>query len=126
MNQMTIIADKINSSLERFERIFLVLDSGDDEEDLAYDFCSSKALKETTKKILILSDKDIPYRKNLNCQIQRLNGKEIDMIRQIYFMYDFSDRFEVLSNNPQYGGLLNYVKTGDMTMEAVFQTILES
>ncbi len=44
---------------------------------------------------------------------------------QIYFMYDFSDRFQVLSDNPQYGSILNYVKAGNLTMEAAFQTLLE-
>ena len=125
MEQMTI-AENLSSHLERFDRIFAVMVCEKDTENLIYDFCSSKALRETTKKILILSDKDIPCRKGLNCQFRRLNEKEMDMVRQIYFMYDFSDRFQVLSDQSQYGSLLNYVKSGDMTMEAIFQMILEA
>ena len=39
-------------------------------------------------------------------------------------MYDFSDRFYVLSNDSQHGVLLNYVKTGIMMQEDVFQALL--
>lgn len=126
MDQM-LIAERLSSSLERFDRIFTIMDQEEDTGgNLAYDFCSSKALQETAKRILILSDKDIPGIKDWNHQFQRLHEKEMDMIRRIYFMYEFSDRFQILSYNPQYGSLLNYVKSGDMTMEAVFQSLLEA
>lgn len=126
MDQM-LIAERLSSSLERFDRIFAIMDQEEDTGgNLAYDFCSSKALQETAKRILILSDKDIPGIKDWNHQFQRLHEKEMDMIRRIYFMYEFSDRFQILSYNPQYGSLLNYVKSGDMTMEAVFQSLLEA
>lgn len=124
MNWITI-AESLCRDLERFDSIFAIMDNKNDTGNLAYNFCSSKALQETTKNILILSDKDIPCIKGLKHQFQRINENEMEMIRQIYFMYDFSDRFQVLSDNPQYGNILNYVKAGNLTMEAAFQTLLE-
>ena len=125
MDQM-LNSERLSSSLEKFDRIFAIMDQEEDMGNLAYDFCSSKAMRETTKRILILSDKDIPDIQDWNHQFQRLHKKEMDMIRRIYYMYEFSNRFQILSENPQYGSLLNYVKSGDMTMETVFQSLLES
>lgn len=123
--KQTTIADSLRGYIEKYDRIFVIMDNEDDTGNLTYNFCRSKALRETTKNVLILSDKDILCIKGVKHQYQRLNENEMHFIRQIYFMYDFSDRFQVLSDNPQYGSILNYVKAGELTMEAVFQALLE-
>ena len=72
MDQM-LNSERLSSSLEKFDRIFAIMDQEEDMGNLAYDFCSSKAMRETTKRILILSDKDIPDIKDWNHQFQRLH-----------------------------------------------------
>lgn len=119
---MAIIED-ISEYLKKYDRILLLIDI-----DIT-SFCKSEALKNTTKKVLILSNADIDHTNHMNhsnCAYRRLTGEELEALQRMYNMYEFSDRFQVLSDSPQYGGLLNYVKTGLMTEEDVFQALLYS
>lgn len=46
------------------------------------------------------------------CSLQEM----LDLF-QLYSTYEFSDRIHVLTDSPQYGGLLNYVRTGELSLE---------
>ncbi len=118
------ISDYINKHLQKFDLVLLIMNGSGAAKNLTESFLNSEAMQKAEKKVLVLSDQSIPYT-NIYHQYCQLNTEELDAVRKIYFMYDFSDRFQVLSDNPQYGSILNYVKAGNLTMEAAFQTLLE-
>lgn len=117
------IAEKIDKLLQKFDRVLVIINGNGIAENLTENFLQSEALQKTSKKMFILSDQSISDTM-AHHQYAQLDAEEVDAIRRIYFTYDFSDHFYILSDSPQYGGLLNYVKTGIMTMEEVFETIL--
>ena len=43
---------------------------------------------------------------------------------KLYHTYEFSDRFQVITENSCYGGLDNYVKTGILTPEEAGKAVL--
>lgn len=115
--------DYINNFMQEFDFVLLIINDNGAAINLTENFLASETLQKEAKKILVLSDQNVPYA-NTHHQYYQLNAEELDAIRRIYFMYDFSDHFRILSDSQQYGGLLDYVKTGIMTMEEVFQTVL--
>lgn len=112
----------ISRGLEKFDMIFLFL--GSKNERLLKAFCESDMLREIDKKILILSTVNIEDNFYGLYEYRRISEEEQGFLEQLYRMYDFSNRFQIISDDPQYGGLLNYVKTGIMTIEEVFQVLL--
>lgn len=57
-------------------------------------------------------------------QAQRISRKEMDEVREMYFMYDFSDRVSVISDTSQYGSLFNYLENGVITIEDMMEALL--
>ena len=43
--------------------------------------------------------------------------QELQDLFQLYSTYEFSDRIHILTDSPQYGSLLNYVRTGELSLE---------
>jgi hypothetical protein len=43
---------------------------------------------------------------------------------ELYRMYEFSDRFVVLSESEQYGSIWNYVRSGIMTPEEALELLI--
>ncbi len=118
------IIDDINHFLQKFDLVLLIMNGSGAAENLAENFLDSEALQKEAKKVLVLSDQNISYA-NARHQYRQLNKEEIDAIQNIYLMYDFSNHFRVLSDSRQYGSLLDYVRTGFLTIEDVFQVVLE-
>ena len=114
--------ERLQKDLEKFDRIFLF--SRKSSPNVRGEFCKSRALRETTKKILILSCADISDVKCKNCEFRRISGEERDTLEQLYRTYEFSNRFQVISDGLQCGSLMNYVKTGLITMEEFFEALL--
>ena len=59
-----------------------------------------------------MADFDACDRQDINCSFQELQD-----LFQLYSTYEFSDRIHVLTDSPQYGSLLNYVRTGELRLE---------
>lgn len=57
-------------------------------------------------------------------QAQRISRKEMDEVREMYLMYDFSDRISVISDTTQYGSLFNYLENGVITTEDMMESLL--
>lgn len=57
-------------------------------------------------------------------EIHEMSFKELQSAFQLYNAYEFSDHFHVLTDCRQYGGLLNYVRTGILTMEEAVDVFL--
>lgn len=58
------------------------------------------------------------------CRVQRISRKEMDEVREMYLMYDFSDRVSIISNPAQYGSLFNYLENGVITAEDMMEALL--
>lgn len=67
---------------------------------------SSKAFKNTDKKVLILSSND--------CE---------DMI-SLFYTYEFTDKLRVIGRSNQYGSLLNLVNLGLITKDDYIESML--
>lgn len=137
------LAEKIQSDLKRFDLVLLIIDGTGIAENLTIDFCYSQPLRRTSKKILILSQTENFYQKGWsdgyclknefrqkgdiqgNSEYRQISSKEQKELSDLYRMYEFSDHFQVLADCPQFGGLLNYVKTGLLSKEEVFELILK-
>lgn len=111
--------DNIDRDLKNFQLILVLIVDKYEIEKL---MIRLKNPNVKTKKILILSNVDISFTDSFYAY-RRISDGERDTIMRIYYMYDFSDRFQIISDNPQYGGLLNYVKTGLMTWEDIFEIL---
>ena len=132
------LAEKIQADFQKFDLILLIIDGAGVAENLTVDFCYSEALKQTSKKILILSQTknfnqknwSVGYRLNgkfqWNSEYRQISSKEQEELWRLYRMYEFSDRFQVLVDCQQFGGMLNYIKTGILTKEEMFGLILKS
>lgn len=84
-------------------------------------FCESEALRQTDKKVMVMAAADaVP----VNGQYRKITQEEYESIYEIYSMYEFSDRIQIISQNSQYASMLNYIKTGILTMEEMFEAWL--
>ena len=91
--------------------------------DLLVRFLNYEQLGKNTSKIIILCTDKIKlksYKRNF-CKISR---SDLTFILKIYRLYEFSDRITLLSQNPQYPSLLNYILTGVLTEEEFFESLL--
>lgn len=85
-------------------------------------FCKSEALKRTDKKVMIMAT--AADAAPVNGQYRKITQEEYESIYEIYSMYEFSDRIQIISKNNQYASMLNYIKTEILTMEEMFEAWL--
>lgn len=113
-----MINNEIAEDLKCYDMVFLI-----DKEELAKQFCGSEALAAVKKRVKIYLpcriDIEIP---TVICRY--LSKEEIEFVLKLYYLYDFSDHFILVSENPCYGGLFNYVRTGWLTLNEVFSVLL--
>lgn len=52
------------------------------------------------------------------------NDKQLYEFKKYYYLYEYSDNIQLITDNPQYPSMLNYVKTGILTEEEMIQALL--
>lgn len=109
--------------ITQYDKIVWIEDSNHRLSELVRDFCNSKAVRTYTNRLLILSIELLEV-SNANVDYRMLRLEEQEMLRTYYKMYEFSDCLIHLSSNDLYGGLCNYVDTGWLSQEEVFEVIL--
>lgn len=62
--------------------------------------------------------------KNDTKYVKHIEKKDMDVMIEIYHMYEFADRIIVISDTRQYGSLFNYVKTGILTKQEMMDALL--
>lgn len=109
----------LEQSTERYDKILFF-----ESEDLLEEFLQSKAAKEFQGRLLALSRH--PMRGEIaNVTCQKITEKEAAEITALYFLYAFSDKFLFLSEkNRNYADLRNFVQTGALDMEQMFEALL--
>lgn len=53
-----------------------------------------------------------------------LDKDDLKNIEKYYYLYEYSDDITVITDNPQYPNMFNYVKTGILTEEEMLQALL--
>lgn len=52
------------------------------------------------------------------------NVEQLNQFKKYYYLYEYSDKIQLIVDNPQYPSMLNYVKTGLLTEEEMIQALL--
>ena len=118
------VVKRMERDLKQFDLILFF--TGEKEFVEEWISCAVKAaeLKDSSKKIGILSDSDISNQNCCNCVYRRVDREEREVLERLYFTYDFSDQFIMISDKQQFGGLLNYIKTGTITREEMIRALI--
>lgn len=115
---------KLESDMERYDRIVLVCGRDVLLSRTAELLCHLQEENPQEKRLLLLSP-DVPCEAGENgIPVQRISHAETQMLCRLYDMYEFSDRFHILSREEQYGGLLNFVDTGLLSAEEMLDALL--
>lgn len=126
MSEKAVMKEVIKRTERDLEQFVLIL-FFTGEREFAEEWLSYAAeamrLEANLKKVLILSDLDISYQSCSNFAYRRVDREEKEVLERLYFTYDFSDRFIMISDKQQFGGLPNYIKTGTITKEEMIQAL---
>ena len=120
-----ILIKQLETDIEKYDKIFLI----DNAHELAVRFCHAKALKDTTDTILILlnnpSMRLADMTLNDNIVLRYVSAEEFFLLDRLYHMYDFSDKFYIISRENMYGNIFNLVDCGLLTDEQAYEAILK-
>lgn len=119
MDKRTLFA-ALRSDLVRFDRVILIYDRQGT--GLCFDFCDSRAVKISQYKILVLSIEEGSSKENL--MYRQITEADRDRLYRLYHMYEFSDRFRVLSRERSHGCLFDLLDTKVLNMEEIFEALL--
>lgn len=118
------IINSIRSYIEKSDKILLAFTDKSFIEGLVNYYNESALLGGISKKILVLGEGDISCGEYCNFKYIRISGSERDSIAALYRTYEFSDRVLLISEDSRYGSLFNYVNTGLLTREELYQILL--
>lgn len=111
---------EIKKNIEQYDSILIFDSRNKSIENLMKQFLKSKVLHKTDKKVIIYG-----YLENIqNDQYRVITKSEYEDSINLYHMYEFSDKFKVISDSAQYGSMLNYLTTGIISQEEYFEALL--
>ena len=88
-------------------------------------FYKSETIKHTERKILVLSVVDMQeQQKERNVCFRPVTETEAKELCHLHHMYEFSDRFLTIPETDTYGGLFNFVETGLLQIDEVWEALL--
>lgn len=92
--------------------------------ELFFEFCQSKVVSTTNLKVLVLSlEQTLPRVGNIT--FRQISEEEVRQLKELYYMYQFSDKFLFISNeSTNYASLFHFVNTGVLSKEEVFEALL--
>lgn len=103
---------QIERDLEQFEIILLMPDN-----------CVMPLRAYDGKKLLVLSAGALPVADDQQIAYRQITKKAQDELLELYNMYEFSDRFRVVSGNRQFGSVWNYVDAGILTEQEALEAL---
>ena len=111
---------EIEKNIEKYDSILIFDSHNKSIENLLMQFTKSKALHNIEKKVIIYG-----YLEDVqNDQYRVITKSEYEDSVNLYHMYEFSDKFKVISDSIQYGSMLNYLSTGVISQEEYFEALL--
>lgn len=114
MDKKTIILAEIEKDLERFGRILLITDMCEEAFPAGMD----------AKNILVLSTGTIPSESSLQITYRQITIEQQAELLKVYHMYEFSDRFRVISRDSRFGSIWNYVDAGILTEQEALEALV--
>lgn len=109
---------KLEQDLEIYDKIFVL----DNEAEFASSFIGWLKEYHCTKQIKIYLTGEAGDVGELPHYM--MTQDEMNSILEFHRMYEFSDRICVFARNESYGNILNYVATGILSEEEVFEALL--
>lgn len=104
---------QMESDLEKFDRIFLVLGKQKLLDDISGLLCDSKTVKEKGQKILALALSKGWIQRDISVTYRQITEAEARELCRLYCMYEFSDRFQIISEETMlYGSIFQLVDAG--------------
>lgn len=104
-----------------YDHIFLVPDKMVEEDISVSGILRAGAGKTGDRKFLLLSASLIT--ESVGFTYRQLMEEEQEQFLRLYHMYEFSDRFSVISWENAYGGLFHLVETGLLSMDEAAQAL---
>lgn len=114
-------ADFMSENLKHYDKILLFL-----EEEVLKKFYFSEVIANLKKKVLVLSEKSISINSsNSNITMEKIDRIKIERLLSLYFLYEFSDQFFVISEQKDlFNGLWNLSKAGILSYNEIYDIIL--
>lgn len=108
--------------IEQYNRFFLVVDKYFLSDDFMEQLSNKIIVKKEKYEGIILAD----YIKDAGKQTFNITEENIEEIRQIYYMYEFTDKLLMISRKyVSYGSLYNFVKAGLLDMDEYLKAITD-
>jgi len=120
--EQDVFLRKLEKYIFHFDKVFFVWPKNEKEDSFVLNFVRYINHTQNNKKVLILTNRN-NYYEDVCCEV--LTDWEMDHAKQLYMMYEFSNRFQVLFCEDNFGSLHNYLETGILTEEEVFQALLQ-
>lgn len=115
---------KLEEDLTEYHKIFLVSGSGRTLEELVRTLCGGKWAKRRRQKILVLSSLKSRAGEDVLVTYRQITEAEEEWLSRFYFLYEFSDRFLLLSDQGTYGSLFRLIETGLLEPDEALEALL--
>ena len=117
--------EELERDIEKYDKIILIWEKGEAAKGWLEAFYKSETIKHTERKILVLSVVDMQeQQKGRNVCFRPVTETEAKELCHLHHMYEFSDRFQLLTQERCFGGILNFVEEGILTKEEALRAIL--
>ena len=118
-----ILLPELERNLEQYDIVFLVMK---EQKEISYfwkQVCKLKDFGGSGKKVLfmVLEDVDI----NEDCFYYQISKWDAEKLRDLYYIYEFSDKFRVFSGEDNFGTIFNFIQTGILTWKEAFEALLQ-
>ena len=116
------VINTVEKDLNLYDKIFL-FDTADRKIFACLsDFCNSGQMRETPKKVLVMGVGEISQTAK-DCY-RSVTKQQFEDLLNIYDTYEFSNKFQYIGGQVQYGSMFNYVETGLLTVGEMFEAML--
>lgn len=112
---------ELEQDLKEYDRIFLFQIS---EEKILAEFCSF-IRSQNRRNVLVLSVVKLKDQWEGLPVYRRITEKKADDLSRLYHMYEFSDRFFLVSRERSYACLFDFMDTGVLCLEEVFSALFQ-
>lgn len=121
MTNKNRILEKVNQYINEYDSIYVPADK-----DIICKLFSHRFQFPAEKKVLLLAV-GLEEKCILECgiDIQPISREEYHQIKNLYYLYEFSDRIHFLDIHVQYGSLDNYIAGGLLTEEEAVMALLK-
>ena len=112
------ILERLDRIIHDYNRVIIVKKNSDSQYLISK---LSRKIREDSGNVLIVTN-DIFVE---DVCVNVVTDPEIELYCKLYFTYEFSDRFTVITGSGQYPSLFNYLSTGILTEEEILEAILQ-